>query len=258
MNKSNFHSNSPLQNDSGTITLISLGLISLICISVFCFLQIFNLLDTDKATHHICQQQLLRLQKNIAADLQKLLNLNDSARSIQKSKAIGKGMIVAGATTADPILVAAGERILAASHKSEKALIGMQNYLMITANRKMHEGPISISEQIKRELSARRIRLEKTGKDDFSARLQTIQVVPRTARLAVRKIPSDDGPPEYELQDQFMQKQALHISWKYRHETGVGGTLLWKKISTSNQGKCSVSLESLEKSFQSVLIGDRF
>jgi len=248
---------SSLFNNSGTTSIFTLALIGLCIVSTFFCFKIFHLLDTEKATSHICRQELLKTQTAVAKDLQGLLDLNRIVQGLRISKRTAQAMMAAGAATLNPALVAAGERLYMVTVKSQRTVELLQKYYIQSGNLKMFGGLNSTSRLIEKELRIRQNRLRTGSQKGITSDLQFNSILLKPTKLAVRKIASDDGPPEYELENDFIHKQALHVSWMYQHEIGRGSQTIWKQINLKKTQSCSVSLESLEQEghrFQSILI----
>jgi len=195
---------------------------------------------------HTCRVELLTSQQKTKRHLKQLMDLNTLAKSLRLALMAARARLAVATASQNWPMVAEATRAIIQIEAKRKQLGLLQKSLILQANFEMAKGVESVARKIRQQSQHLQNKLPKF----LAFRIHSIR--PQPSLLAVQP-DRPDTAPVYELQTQFKDRQALHVSWISEFQTRKEERYQWLLNHHKKQDGCSASLEPKGKDFQEIL-----
>lgn len=239
-------------NQNGFALTLLVSLLPILLCSTLGIFYFSAWLHPNERVLQICREGLLNTQHETIKRIDSLVELNKTVLILRKSRLAAETSYNSALASGIPVAILASKLVLEAVIAAQKIIYGRQLVLIFEGNRSLFNGLIETKKRIQAAF-------DKTKQDQkifnqFDGHLNFSLPPP----LAVRKIESpDDGPPTYEIENEIMSKQALHVSWKLSEQL-LKGLSKWNSQKLEKKSSCTTSLELTNEKLSPVLIRDKF
>lgn len=240
-------------NPKGFVMIYLLALMPLLMSALTAYLLMNTSLQTWMESSHICRTTLLETQKNVSADLEKLLALNPSVKTVRLQIATTRVAIAAAIAANQGYALPQLYRLLVQFENQEHALGVAQKALIASANLKMLSGPQKV------ETALRKQYLQLTPRLAEFVSFKLINTWSSPTLLAVKPDHPNRPAAIYELKNNFKRQQSLQVFWKTQlHIQPLQWTKNWFHFKGEKKDSCVASLEQKEQKWISILNEDKF
>lgn len=189
-------------------------------------------LDSRNLRLH-CREELTTGFKKVGDNIESLIALNRQVRLVRMEERAAK--IALAFSVVFPEAAPAARALGKAAEAHKKLVKFRQKQLLITSQFELTSLPLKAWKRI-RETSEPRTLVQRS----ISFRL------PRIPRLGVRPKDKQDEIPEYELVDQFEQKQTMALNWQSNYSPRTNQEAKWTIARIQLPESCGMTLKILE------------
>ncbi len=197
---------------------------------------VFDWLNIFRETQKICSENLLEAQKNQVPVIKSLFDLNPQVKKLAAQKALWKAKWAAAVASHNHSAAAYCQHQYFVTQAAQARLGAFQKKILQTSQLQMKSGMLR-TEMLLQNYFLQHVSAEET----FLPRLILIRRNPYL--MAVRAIPWADGPPIFERDQPFTDKQASQVFWKYNVEINSREVLGWHSLHFTKQDSCAASLD---------------
>jgi hypothetical protein len=227
-----------IRNQNGFVLALMVALLPLfvsLCMGLF-FLKAW--LSPQEQVLHLCRSGLLHTFEKTGAELQNLFQMNRQVLTLRSSRQKIEAELETAMVSGNPGLIALAEAQLSSVILEQQLLMAQQKEKLWTLHQEMQIG----KRQTESGIEAAFLKTHNAYEKHFAYAgflLPTSEVA-----LAIHALPSPDtGPPIYEPDPDFSEKQRAHVHWKSSMRSSEKGRELWFSGSYQKQGGCAVSLQ---------------
>ena len=238
-------------SESGFATLFLLASLPLVLIFLGLSFRQFQIILVERKTRALCRLELLHTQKIVGQSIQELFELN---RAVIAAKALKQAALIAMAAAAAsenaPAFTLAEQQYEVAIHTLNTLRL-TQKSLILKATFELNQGPLNAQRAIRKTWN-----LQPNGPLAIQ-KLQGTFFPQLPSKLSVRPLDESDPYPEYELEDDFSNNQAVQVSWKtsWQHQ----GEKRWSNQDWIFNGGCGATLlAEANGTFEPRLSKDKF
>lgn len=229
----------------GSASIYLITLIPIILATSFALYMIFGISESNLDLNQSCLREQIMIQENVKRSLRALLKLNVRAKNLrsQYSKA-KRQLLIATASLNSPAITAArfklsvimSQRILLDLH--QKSIIRVANIYLSSSQTRLKEKITLLA-------------LEKRKRFKIFVDYSVENLRSKKTELAI--VADSDGPaPSYSLSQNFIEEQALELTWTLSTETqGVLGRFL--PVSSRFNQFCSTAINNKEDEWPTVI-----
>ncbi len=237
-------------NQKGFTTVLFLSFIPILVTLILAMVFSHFLTKNWMQSLHICRTELLATQDQVSKSLKMLMDLNPQVKVLRAALIQAYIELAAAIASENYAWAARVQKRILEIQRQQRAIAKIQKALILTSNAQMASGPMKVISKI---LSQDRENQKLLP--DF-IKFKVGNIIPSYQVLAV-KPDGPDSPPIYELKNNFIELQALNVSWISHFRTSDKGPIKWITNTHSKKDSCGVSLEKKGEKFQPILKGDR-
>ncbi len=175
------------------------------------------------------------------------MNLNSQAQTLRFALETAELKLAQATAAANPPLITAAELEIQQIQTQRTILDQQQKQLIFAAQLEMESGQHKVLRKLRQQSSD----LQSRTPSLFKYRIHSLKAEP--AKLAVRP-DQPDIAPVYELEPNFKERQALHISWISEFQTQNLERQKWINLHQKKKDSCGASLKSERNAFREILI----
>ena len=232
-----------VNGQKGFAYVMMLSLIPLL-LSGFLFLLFSQfLLQNWMKSLSLCRTELLLTQKEVGAQLQKLMGLNPIAKTLRARMKIAQLHLAMALQSGNPAAIIAIQKKIHEITRAQEQLDDLQKSIVRASNQRMRRGQEKVFEMLKQQnqqVQAQDLLLFRYHIRPMNASPQELSVQPDRP----------DRAPIYELKHDFESQQALHVSWISKFQTTHQTGNPWIQNQHKKIGTCGASISQEKNRFK--------
>jgi hypothetical protein len=237
-----------MKSQSGFLAVLLLYLLPLAMSLLMTLFVLKAWLAPQEEALQICRSGLIRTLHKTGLHIQELLQLNSQVELLRQQKRIAimemEAAVLGGNTAVAAMIQGQLDSILA----EQKTLSLLQKEKLISAQIQLDTDEKKVENRIHQAFDETIHRY----KDYFIFKAALLPHIPSS--LALREIPPPDGgPPIYEPESNFSEKQTVHVNWISSLHSPQKGQNRWLSPFFEKKEGCAVSLQPQGKRLVPVL-----
>lgn len=224
-----------MKNESGFSLVYLMILLPLLMGAMITFSGVEVLIQKKTRSLHICRVDLLKMQKDVALTIKKILELNPEVIQLRGEKIKAQVSLATAMASGDYPAMQAAHQWMRIIESRQAALFQKQNILIRFGNSQYQKGTQEAEAHIRNT-----VQMVETNSRHLWAH-NTVTTNTKIPQTPLNPDISDAEPRIYSLKTPLIQHSAAHVFWN----TGMDSQQRikeWTKFKTKNKDTCGASL----------------